>query len=213
MAGKDKSERIVRCAAITAAGTRCRKTAQPGTSRCAHHGFSVPGRPTKLDDVVQARIVDAILAGSYLEPAAAMAGVSKATLYRWLRRADEVEAKALEHAEGDVGAVDVYELVDPAEWLYLDFRHALKSAEAYSELGLLERVRGAGEGWQAFMTILERRHPSRWGRRAVLDHTIKGELESRSTVEIVAPDDEARRRAVAAILAGSGALDDDSAGD
>lgn len=200
----DRTERVPRCSATTGKGTRCTKRALPGASRCAHHSWTIPGRPTKLTAELVTQIIDSVLKGAYLETAAQVAGIDKVTLYRWLRRADDVTARALEHAPP--GDVDVYTLVDPAEWVYLDFRHALKAAEAYSEVMLLERVRGAGDGWQAFMTILERRHPARWGRRQVLDHTVKGEVEQRTKVELVVPADEERARGVAAILERAGAL-------
>lgn len=203
-------ERIARCAAITASGKRCRKNALPGSSRCHHHTFSIPGRPTKLTAELQERILDAILGGAYLETAAQAAGINKSQLYRWLRRAEDLEAVALEQAVADdAGEPDVYSQTDVDEWIYLDFRHALKSAEAFAEVGLLERVRGAGLGWQAFMTVLERRFPERWGRRAVLDHTVKGELESRSKVDLVIPADRDRVLAVAELLEVARALDDE----
>ena len=203
-------ERVPRCAATTANGSRCSKRALPGASRCKHHSFKVPGRPTKLTAVLQEQILDAVLAGNYIETAAQVAGINKTTLYRWLRRAEDLEAVALEQARGDEPEeLDVYAHTDPAEWVYLDFRHALKSAEAFAEVGLLERVRGAGEGWQAFMTVLERRHPERWGRRQALDHHVRGELDSRSKVELIIPAERDRALAVAELLERAGALDAD----
>ena len=44
------------------------------------------GRPTKLTPEVQARIVEAIEAGNYIEVAAAAAGISKPTFYGWMQR-------------------------------------------------------------------------------------------------------------------------------
>lgn len=210
----DDAERKVQCAAITAAGTRCRKTALPGTSRCSHHSFKVPGRPSKLTPELVERILDSVLGGAYFETAAQAAGVNKTTLYRWLRRADDLEAAAAEHTDSDAEFVDVYAHTDPAHWVYLDFRHALKSAEAYVETDLLGRARGAGLGWQAFMTILERRFPDRWGRRKVLDHTFAAGLEERRKVELIVPEDQPRALKVAELLATAGALDeDDDAGE
>jgi AcrR family transcriptional regulator len=198
---RDKRPRF-RCSAITAAGTRCRKPAVEGSDRCAHHSFRVPGRPSKLTQDVANRIVEALLEGNYLETSAALAGVSKASVYRWLRRADELEAKALEQtAEDDV---DLYDLVDPDEWLYLDFRHATKAAEAWAERELLGLVRRAARGWQAYATILERRHPARWGRR--LDAHVDHSGEVARTVEVIAPTDD-ERAAVLSRLQQAGAFD------
>ena len=202
----DDDDDRARCTGKTASGQPCRNRALPGTTRCRRHSFKVPGRPTKLTPDLQERILDAILDGNYVETAAQVAGVNKTTLYRWLRRAEEVEATALEHAEGDLEDVDLYSLVDPAEWVYLDFRHALESARAWAETELVRQVKAfaALGGWQAFMTILERTHPTRWGRRKVLDHRFEGEGRV-GKVELVIPSaDEVAT--VARILADAGAL-------
>lgn len=196
-----------RCTGKTATGQPCRNRPVPGTTRCRLHSYKIPGRPTKLNLELQGRIIDLILEGNYIETAAQVVGVHQRQLYRWLERADNVTAQAMEHAEGDLDEIDVYEHVDPAEWLYLDFRHALKSAQAWAESELLRSVKAnAFMGWQAFMTILERRHPDRWGRRKVLDHRYSGALEAKGRVELVIPDPETAA-AAARILADAGALD------
>lgn len=109
------------------------------------------GRPTKLTPEVQETIVEAVEAGNYFETAAALAGISKQTLYNWIDR-------------GEAGE-------EPFD-LFFD---AIKSAEASAEKTALERVQGAQQGWQAHMTFLERRHPQRWGRRDP-DHGLKTKL-------------------------------------
>jgi hypothetical protein len=196
-----------RCTGITAGGTRCAKRAIEGTDRCAHHSFRIPGRPTKLTPDVTRTIIAAVLEGNYLETSAQLAGVTPRVLHKWRQRADDLEAVALEHVDQDLDDdVDLYSLVDPAEWVYLDFVHALKSAEAYAEARLLRQAQAGGFGWQAQMTVLERRHPTRWGRRAVLDHTHHGELAVKGKVEHVTPDAKTARD-TARILAASGALD------
>lgn len=197
-----------RCTGRTAQGRPCRNMPLPGTSRCWAHSFRVPGRPSKLTPAIQEAIVLLVLEGNYLETAAQSVGVSERTLHRWLRRADDVEAKALEHVTDDDGPVDLYSLVDPAEWTYLDFRHALKSAQAWAETELVRTVRNYAVigGWQAFMTILERLHPTRWGRRKVLDHRLGGALEARGKIELVIPD-PAEVASVARILATAVDLD------
>lgn len=198
-----------RCTARTASGRPCQAAPLEGSTRCWHHSYKVPGRPTKLTNDLRDRILDAVLEGNYVETAAQVAGVNKTTLYRWLRRAEDIEARAREHMADD--DEDLYARVDVDEWVYLDFRHAIKSAEAYSEAELLRLAKRFGPlgGWQAFMAVLERRHPTRWGRRKVLDHTIKGELETRGKVELFVPSDQARAAGVAGILAAAGAIDDD----
>ena len=54
------------------------------------------------------------------------------------------------------------------------------------------------------MTILERRHPSRWARTDRLKH--EG-LDGVGKPQTVTPDTDEARQAIAAILAQAGALD------
>lgn len=207
MARDDGKAKRRRCTAKTLQGRRCAKLALDGETRCTHHLFAVPGRPSKLTNELTMTIVYAVLEGNYLETAAQAAGVSPSTLYRWLRRADDAVAKAEEMLEGEDGEDAIYNHADPADWPYLDFRHALKSAEAFAETELLRLVREPGQTgpWQAFMTILERRHPTRWGRRDA--HRVEHAGEVRRTVELIVPVDE-DRAAVIRRLQEAGALDD-----
>jgi AcrR family transcriptional regulator len=205
MSDKDKPK-PQRCTARKADGRPCQAAALRGTTRCWHHSFKVPGRPTKLTPELRDRILDAVLEGNYLETAAQVAGINKTTLYRWLRKAEDLEATALEHVTDDDldDGADLWQHVDPADWVYLNFRHALKSAEAYAETELVRQTLTRGRGWQAAMTVLERRHPARWGRRldAHVDHS--GEVSR--TVEVIAPSDD-ERALVVAKLAEAGALE------
>lgn len=199
-----------RCTGRTRTGARCSKYAIAGTDRCAHHTFRVPGRPRKISPEITDRVVDTLLDGNYLETAAAVAGISKATLYRWLRMAEELEARALELVDDDDPNADIYSHVDPREWPLLDFRHAVKSAEAWAEAELVRNVRRAGLGWQAFATLLERRHPSRWGRRKTFEVGDSDYATGAGRLELVVPPDEDRRHAVAELLSATGALDEDA---
>ena len=201
-------DRKRRCTARTRTGARCRKLAVTGSDRCAHHAFAVPGRPSKVSPELTQQVVDALLDGNYMETAAAVVGISKSTLYRWLRKAEELEVNALElAAEAEDLEPDLYSYVDPADWPLLDFRHSVKSAEAWAEAELLRKARAAGLGWQAFMTILERRHPQRWGRRKSFDHD-DDELRGRGrAVELITPDEDEARHAIARMLDAAGALE------
>lgn len=203
-----------RCTGRTVNGKPCQRTPLPGSTRCWSHSFKVPGRPSKLNQELIDRILPVVLEGNYLETAAQAAGIDKTTLYRWLRKADDLMARAVEHLDDaeleEHGANAVYDVLDPSEWVYLDFRHALKSAEAFAETELLRKAlrRGAEQPWQAYVTVLERRHPERWRRRDSTSVEHSGEV--RRTVEIVAPTDE-DRSAVIRRLQEAGALD--AAGD
>jgi hypothetical protein len=202
-----------RCTGRTRTGARCSKRAVAGTDRCAHHTFRVPGRPRKVNPELTERMVDVLLDGNFLETAAAIVGVNKTTVYRWMRRAEELEAAALEHTDDTDVEFDLYQHVDPRDWPLLDFCHAVKSASAYAEAELLRKVRLAGLGWQAFAWTLERRHPTHWGRRKTFDHTFTGEVGVGGKVELIVPDSDEKRRAIAGILDSLGVLDEDAAGD
>lgn len=200
-----------KCGARTRNGGRCSKRPIPGGTRCAHHSFKVPGRPRKVTPELVEELLDLIIEGNYIETATQAVGISRSTYYAWLRRGDELEAAAREQMEDD--DEDVYAFVDPADWPLLDFSHTMKTAEAYSEAELVRMVHrlassGAGS-WTGFMTILERRFPSRWGRRKVLDHNLNvdGGVDVRSHVRVLVPSDAERAPVLRALLA-SGALDD-----
>lgn len=195
-----------RCTGTTQAGTPCKAAALAGTIRCARHPYKAPGRPGKLNLELQDEILRHIRAGAYIETACQVVGVNKTTLYRWLRRAEDAEAQAMEHFDSgdDPSLQDLYEHVDPANWVYLDFRHALKSTEAFAELELATVARQGRSGWQASMTFLERRHPAKWARRDVSKVEHSGSVGGR--VELVVPETNERRAQVADILSGAGAL-------
>jgi hypothetical protein len=190
MSRRDEDHRP-KCTGTTARGTRCTKLAQPGSTRCAHHGFDVKaiGRPSSLTPELADNIVGLVLEGNYIKTAAEASGISERLLYRWIERADHIEAQVMEHHDGE--DVDLYEHVDPALWLYLDFRQSLKSAAAYAETELLRMVRNPGFGpWQAAMTILERRKPDHWRRRDTRELEVPGGIAI--TVQDVRPEGEAR---------------------
>jgi transposase-like protein len=44
------------------------------------------GRPEKLISEIQQKIVDPLRMGNYIETASAYAGITKSTLYEWLKR-------------------------------------------------------------------------------------------------------------------------------
>ena len=102
----------------------------------------------ELDPEIQTRIINFIRAGSYVETAAAAAGVDKATLYRWLKRG----------AEGQ----------EP----FATFSNQVESALAEAELRDLARIdRAAEHAWQAAAWKLERRNPDAWGRHQYTEMT------------------------------------------
>lgn len=90
-------------------------------------------------------LLEAVEAGNYLETACDLAGLSKQTVYAWIKRGEEGE--------------------EPFSTL----SNALKRGQARAEAAEVAKVRKAGEDprfWAASMTYLERRHPDRWARRS-----------------------------------------------
>ena len=108
------------------------------------------GNKTKLlKPHVRQTILDYIAKGNYISTACMAAGVSHATYCNWVNRA--------EREEGGV---------------YVEFLEELKRAEAKSEADTIARIHKAGQeprNWAADMTRLERKNPSRWGRRMELE--------------------------------------------
>ena len=101
------------------------------------------GRPTKFTPDVTSRILAAVRAGNYIETAAAWAGVSKQTIYEWLRTGSRQEKGP-----------------------YRDFSDAVGMALAHAEISDLSNIGDAAKtNWQAAAWRLERRNPSRWGRK------------------------------------------------
>lgn len=103
----------------------------------------------KYNEQVHETIVDAIRKGNYIITACQLASVSRDTYNDWI---------ALANNRPD----------DYPE--YVRLRDDVELAKAESEAELLEVVRshaisGAPNTWQAAMTILERRHPEKFGRR------------------------------------------------
>lgn len=205
---RDKDGPKLRCTGKKADGRPCMATPLAGTTRCWHHSFKVPGRPTKLTPALVEMLLDAILEGAYIETAAQAVGINKTTFYRWLRKAEELEAVAMEQLTeeqlDEAAEAAVYDVTDPDVWVYLDFRHAVKSAEAFAEIELLRRVTRPGAvPWQASMTVLERRFPERWARRDKVQH--EGAIDLGRPRVVVLEDDE-RRRELAQILSDADAL-------
>lgn len=113
----------------------------PPTTTPARRG---PGRPTALTPAVEERIILAVRRGNYIETAAAFAGISKDSLYEWLKRGAREPDSA-----------------------YAAFSDALEKALAEAEMSDLARIeKAAVEGtWQAAAWRLERRNPKRWALR------------------------------------------------
>ncbi len=117
------------------------------------------GQPTKLNPEITLRIVSYIRAGAYIETAAQAAGIHKDTFYEWLKTASKHRT-----------AQKVTE--------YTQFSDAIEKAAAESELSDLTHIgRAAPSNWQAAAWRLERKHPEKYGRRAIVLQPTEGQTQ------------------------------------
>lgn len=108
----------------------------------------------KLTPEVQARIINALRAGNYVETASHLAGVGRASVYRWIERG----RAALEREEaGDTLTED--------EERYAVFAQEVEEARAAAMARNVTLVNTAAQTtWQAAAWWLERTNPQMWGR-------------------------------------------------
>lgn len=149
------------------------------------------GRQGLLDDRLATKVVGYVLEGTYISVAAQACGVHASTMSVWQSRAEEWIESPIDE-------------VPEAERIYVDFYHAIRIAEAQAEVGLLRCVADGKFGWQAAMTILERRHPDRWKRRDTVQH--EGGDPSKPIRSVAVPSDDERAVEVAGILKQAEAL-------
>lgn len=98
------------------------------------------GRPLSLNDIAAKLICDAVAAGNTRRCAAALAGISAATLGNWIR--------AGRHGDDR----------------FADFLVRLEKADALAEAGAVVNVRVGQPGWQGSAWWLERRRRHSWRR-------------------------------------------------
>lgn len=141
-------------------------------------------RPSKLTKEIQNQIVVAVRAGNYMETAAAFAGISKDTFYKWLKRG----ARERQRLDDSTNAKP-----RKKELPFLEFSDAVTRAISEAEVRDVQNISKAGEAgdWRASAWRLARRHPERWGNtekvQANVNHS--GEVvdrhEQHTKVEVV----------------------------
>lgn len=125
------------------------------------------GRPSKLTPERQQRLLDAIRAGNYYEPACVYAGIDYATFRRWMQRGEQAT-----HGP------------------YREFREAVLRAEAEAEIRAVALINKAmPDDWRAAQMFLERRHPERWGKREQVQAAVTGTLSWVDLAKQAVPDD------------------------
>lgn len=146
---------------------------------------------TKLTPERQARIVEALNNGNYIETAARYAGVSPQVYYKWMKRGTDERTSIGDGQEPN-----------PDEAIYVDFVEAVEKARSQAEMrnvGLIQKAAVDGT-WQAAAWFLERSYPRRWGRSDRVEHT----GADGGPVEVAVSMDELENK-VAEVLAHRGA--------
>jgi len=111
------------------------------------------------------RIVQAMRAGNYLEPACSSAGIQKTVVYKALRNAADLHARAAAQGVDNVLEVPGLERYDRT---CVEFAAAVASAEAEWEVHANTQLERIGLGGQTIVTITEK-------------HDAQGNLIERST--------------------------------
>lgn len=105
------------------------------------------------------KIVELIAEGVPKGVAIKCSRISDATFYIWRQRGEKAR-QALEKGEE----------VPEIELEFLEFLEETEWADAEAERLALSHVKHAfSSDWKSAMTFLERRHPSRWGRKERVD--------------------------------------------
>jgi transposase-like protein len=106
------------------------------------------GRPTKFSDEIAQKIITLVRAGNYMETAAATAGITKQTLYDWLKQgANQKRGKFKDFSDAVMRAVGEAEAID---------------------ISTIGKAAQNGD-WRAAAWRAERRNPKRWGRKDRID--------------------------------------------
>ena len=133
------------------------------------------GRTPLLNAQTQDRIVSAVRSGAYLDDAASLAGVHRATLFRWIAQGRDAQQKL------EAGGT----LTEKEQQVH-DFCDAVETARAEAQLRNVAIIqKAANEGtWQAAAWYLERTNPRKWGRHETVEIGIADDEGVRTVSEI-----------------------------
>lgn len=169
------------------------------------------GRPTLLTPERQAKIVELLRGGNYIETAVTLAGINKQTHYNWINRA---QAELNRLAESTNPDDDVAE----EERIFVDYLDAVTRARAEAEAANVAVIQRAARGYEVrrvrtfkdqkgeitkieeitfrehkpelALDFLERSFPDRWKRQS--RHETVGDgggpVQVAATVQYIMPD-------------------------
>ena len=121
------------------------------------------GRPSKLTPEVKKRLIDAIKAGNYYEPACKFAGIDYSTFRKWMQKGEQAKSGQ-----------------------YFEFFEEVTRAEAEAEARMVAQWQSQiPQEWRAARDFLARRYPERWAQKDKIDLEHSGEVVQRhDTVRI-----------------------------
>lgn len=120
------------------------------------------GRPTKLNAEIQEEICKVIRSGNYIETAASYVGISKNTIYDWMRRGAREKDRLKKNPKARLKI---------SEAPFVEFSDSIEKALAYAEVRDVAIIGKAAESqWQAAAWRLERKFRDRWGRNDFKDN-------------------------------------------
>lgn len=136
-----------------------------------------PGRPSKLTPEVEARYLQAIRVGSTRADAAALCGLDRRTVERWMQRAEEQPTSE-----------------------YAAFAARVHEADAHGVAAALAHITKASQkDWRAAAWMVERRRPEAYGKRETVKH--EGSVDAPVVVDIWRADVQDAARALEDALA------------
>ena len=142
------------------------------------------GRPTKLTEETQTKIVQGIKLGATYELAAQYGGISYNTFNEWMKRGDaEIKRRSGPNVKENTTKWDTEEP-------FVEFYEAIKETEGEAAILWLAKIeKAATDNWQAAAWKLERRYPNNYGRQVQdVYHTHKNPVPV-TLVEVNRPED------------------------
>lgn len=141
------------------------------------------GRPSALTRDIFAKIITFIKAGQYQYTAAGVHGITRETLFNWVKRGRHSKRgiyreffHALQEAVAEGEARKLQVITRSANGFPVEKTKEVYVADPDGDLKLKEKVveKTVRQEWAAAAWMLERMHPDRYGRRDKVEHTGDG---------------------------------------